>query len=166
MPFPQAPAGAQRILGDQAGFGVVGGHVGGVLYVWPNGVVQRVHVGRGGGQWEKGTNSYHSWVSWDLWAAAESCCPTQGLPSATWLHQEITTLFSTSRYTLVLTFKPTSKMWGRMMFSGKTSSDIKYPSNVDVSLNKEKNSNNWQLHSILIHYNVSVVQLRWRLFSI
>ena len=31
MPFPQAPAGARRILGDQAGFGVVGGHVGDVL---------------------------------------------------------------------------------------------------------------------------------------
>ena len=45
MPFPQAPAGAQRILGeyladggDQAGFGAV----------WPNEVVQRVQV-RGGG---------------------------------------------------------------------------------------------------------------------
>ena len=28
----------------------------------------------------------------------------------------MTTLFSTSRYTLVLTFKPTSKMWGGMMW--------------------------------------------------
>ena len=43
VPFPQAPAGAWRIL-DQAGFGVVGGHVGDVLDVWPNEVVQRVHV--------------------------------------------------------------------------------------------------------------------------
>ena len=36
MPFPQAPAGTQRRLGDgsnQAGFGVVGGHVGDVLDV-------------------------------------------------------------------------------------------------------------------------------------
>ena len=33
MPFPKAPAGARRILGDQAGFGVVGGHVDGVLDV-------------------------------------------------------------------------------------------------------------------------------------
>ncbi len=40
MPFPQAPVGAQRILseysvdgGDQAGFGVVGGHVVDVLDV-------------------------------------------------------------------------------------------------------------------------------------
>ena len=41
---------------------------------------------------------------------------TQGLPPATWLYQGITTLFSTSRYTLVLTFKPTSKMWGGMMW--------------------------------------------------
>ena len=35
--------------GDQAGFGVVGGHVGDVLDVWPNGVVQRVQVGKGRG---------------------------------------------------------------------------------------------------------------------
>ena len=40
----------------------------------------------------------------------------QGLPPATWLHQGITTLFSTSGYTLVLTFKPTSKIWGGMMW--------------------------------------------------
>ena len=31
--------------GDQAGFGVVGGHVGDVLDIWPNKVVQRVQVG-------------------------------------------------------------------------------------------------------------------------
>ena len=35
--------------GDQAGFGVVRGHVGDVLNVWPNEVVQRVQVGGGGG---------------------------------------------------------------------------------------------------------------------
>ena len=35
--------------GDQAGFGVVGGHVGDVLDVWPNEVVQRVQVRGGGG---------------------------------------------------------------------------------------------------------------------
>ena len=43
--------------GDQAGFGIVGGHVGDVLDVWPNEVVQRIQVGGGGGQWEKGTKS-------------------------------------------------------------------------------------------------------------
>ena len=43
--------------GDQAGFGVVGGHVGDVLNVWPNEVVQWVQVGGRGGQWEKGTKS-------------------------------------------------------------------------------------------------------------
>ena len=42
---------------DQAGFGVVGGHVGDVLDIWPNEVVQRVQVGEGGGQWEKGSKS-------------------------------------------------------------------------------------------------------------
>ena len=35
--------------GYQAGFGVVDGHVGDVLDVWPNEIVQRVQVGRGGG---------------------------------------------------------------------------------------------------------------------
>ena len=35
--------------GDQAGFGVVGGHVGDVLDVWPNEVVQQVQVRGGGG---------------------------------------------------------------------------------------------------------------------
>ena len=38
------------------------------------------------------------------------------LPPTTWLHQGITTLFRTSRYTLVLTFKPTTKIWGGMMW--------------------------------------------------
>ena len=36
--------------GDQAGFGVMGGHVGDVLDVWPNEVVQRVQIGGGGGE--------------------------------------------------------------------------------------------------------------------
>ena len=56
MPFLQAPAGARRILGDEAGFGVVGGQVGDVLDVWPNEVVQRVQIGGGGGlvrEWYK-----------------------------------------------------------------------------------------------------------------
>ena len=35
--------------GDQAGVGVVRGHVGDVLDVWPNKVVQRVQIGGGGG---------------------------------------------------------------------------------------------------------------------
>ena len=34
--------------GDQAGFGVVGGHVGDVLDLWPNEVIQWVQVGGGG----------------------------------------------------------------------------------------------------------------------
>ena len=40
--------------GDQAGFGVVGGHVGDVLNVWPNEVVQRVQVKGGGGPVREG----------------------------------------------------------------------------------------------------------------
>ena len=40
---------------DLAGFGIVGGHVGDVLNIWPNEVVQRVQVGGEGGPWEKGS---------------------------------------------------------------------------------------------------------------
>ena len=40
--------------GDQAGFGVVGGHVGDVLDVWPNEVVQQVQVGKGRGPVREG----------------------------------------------------------------------------------------------------------------
>ena len=107
--------------GDQAGFGVVGGHVGDVLDVWPNKVVQRVQVGGAGGASERRVQSRS--ISSEAkpgslwtWTGAESCCYTQGLPPATRLRQGITTLFSTSRYTLVLTFKPTSKMWGGMIW--------------------------------------------------
>ena len=126
MPFPQAPGVGGELGeysvdgGDQAGFGVVEGHVGDVLDVWSNEVVLRVQVWGWGVQWEKGTKTHswsQAWVSLDLWAGAESCCHTQGLLPATWLHQGITTLFRTSRYTSVLTFKPTSKMWGSMMWS-------------------------------------------------
>ena len=52
MPFPQAPAGARWILGgwrDQAG-----GHVGDVLDVWPNELVQLVQVGGGWGEVREG----------------------------------------------------------------------------------------------------------------
>ena len=45
MPFPQANTRADG--GDQAVFGNVGGHVGDVLDVWPNEVVQLVQVGGG-----------------------------------------------------------------------------------------------------------------------
>ena len=40
--------------GDQAGFGVVGGHVGDFLDVRPNEVVQQVHVRGGGGPVREG----------------------------------------------------------------------------------------------------------------
>ena len=40
--------------GDQAGFGVVGGHAGDVLDVWPNEVVQQVQVGGGEGPVREG----------------------------------------------------------------------------------------------------------------
>ena len=40
--------------GDQAGFVVVGGHVGDVIDVWPNEVVQWIQVGGGGGPVREG----------------------------------------------------------------------------------------------------------------
>ena len=46
--FSTNAGGSSADGGDQAGFGVVGGHVGDVLDVWPNEVVQRVQVGGGG----------------------------------------------------------------------------------------------------------------------
>ena len=64
--------------GDQAGFGVVEGHVGDVLDVWPNEVVQQVQVMGGGGS-ERRVQS-HSTPSeakpsclWDLWVGAKDC---------------------------------------------------------------------------------------------
>ena len=64
----------------------------------------------------------------DLWACPESCCHTQGPPPATRLHQGINTLFSLSRYTLVLTFKPTSNMWGDIMWHSLESTPNHNPS--------------------------------------
>ena len=106
---------------DQAGFGVVGGHVGDVLDVWPNEVVQRVQVRGRRGPVREGYKVVALLLKpslglFGLVGRRRVLQPTQGLPPATWLHQGITTLFSTSRHTLVLTFKPTSKMWGGMMW--------------------------------------------------
>ena len=54
--------------GNQAGFGIVGGHVGDVLNVWPNEVVQRVQVGEGSGGSER---------------RAQSCCiPSETKPES------------------------------------------------------------------------------------
>ena len=124
MPFPQAPAGTRWMLGGWRRSGWL--WCCGRSCWWCSRRMTKwsspVGSGRGRrGKWEKDTKSSHSfwsqpWVSLDLWAGAESCCYTQGLPPATWLYRGITTLFSTSRFTLVLTFKPTSKMGGGMMW--------------------------------------------------
>ena len=104
---------------DQAGFGAVGGHVGDVLNIWRNKVVQQVQVGGGGEPVREGYKVIVLLLKPSLglsWLVGRHCCYTQGLPPATWLHQGITTLFGTSTYTLVLTFKPSSKMCGGMMW--------------------------------------------------
>ena len=123
IPFSQAPGGARRILGGWQRSG----------WLWCCGrscwwcsrrITKRSspagpgREGRGASERRVQSRSTPSeaWVSLDLWVGTESCCHIQGLPPVTWLHQGITTLFSTSRYTLVLTFKPTSKMWGGMMW--------------------------------------------------
>ena len=138
MPFPQAPVGARWILGGWRWSN----------WLWCCGwscwwcsrrMTKRsspVGLGRGRreGQWEKGTKSSHSfwsqaWVSLDLWAGAESCCHTQGLPS---------------RYTLVLTFKLTSKMWGGM--SCTTISDLARWTFVSLSDMIEGSYRSWDLY--------------------
>ena len=107
--------------GDQVVFGVVGGHVGDVLDVSPNEVVHRVQV-RGGGGTDRRVQSRSipsEAKSGSLW----TCGPASSLaatPRVCHLPPDCIrgsrTLFSTSRYTLVLTFKPTSKMFGGMMW--------------------------------------------------
>ena len=115
MSFPRAPAGARRILG--------GWRWSDWFWRWwcSRRMTKRSSTagsGRGGGGSERRVQSRSTPSEakpWSLWTC-ESCCHTQGVPPATWLHQGITTLTSTSRYTLVLTFKLTSKMWGGMMW--------------------------------------------------
>ena len=105
---------------DQASFGVVGGHVGDVLNVWPNDVVQRVQVrGEGGSERRVQSRSTPPEAKpgslWTCGSAPSPAATPRVLSPATWLQQGITTLFSTSRYTLVLTFKSTSNIWGGTM---------------------------------------------------
>ena len=105
--------------GDQASFDVVGGHVGNVPEVWPNEVVQRVQVGGGGELVRKGYKVVALLLKpslglFGLVGRRRVLLPHPG--SATGLHQGITTLNSSSRYTLVLIVKPTSKVWGGMMW--------------------------------------------------
>ena len=125
MSFPQVPAGARWLLG---GWRRSGWRWCYERLCWRcsrrmTKISSPAGSGQGRrGQWEKGTKSWHSFwsqasVSLDLWAGAESCCYTKGLLPATWLHQRITTLFNTSKYTLVLTFKPTTKMRGGMIWT-------------------------------------------------
>ena len=103
--------------GDQAGFGVIGGHVGDVLDVWPNEVDQRVQVGGGGGSERRvqSRSTPSEAKPGSLWTCGPAPSPTT-TPRVCHRLSDCTTLFSTSRYTLVLTFKPTSKMWGGMMW--------------------------------------------------
>ena len=124
MPFPQAPVGARWILGEWRRSG----------WLWCCGrscwwcsrhmTKRSSPAGSGRGSRKASERRVQSRSNpseakrrshW-TWAGVESCYHTQCLPPATWLHQGITSLFSTSRYTLVLTFKPTSKVWGGMMW--------------------------------------------------
>ena len=52
--FSTSAGGSSADGGDQAGFGVVGGHVDDVVDVWPNEVVQRVQVDGGVGPVREG----------------------------------------------------------------------------------------------------------------
>ena len=55
--FSTSTGGSSADGSDEVGFGVVGGHVGDVLDVWPNKVVQWVQVGGGGGASERRVQS-------------------------------------------------------------------------------------------------------------
>ena len=87
-------ANARRIIGDQAGFGVVG------RSCWWCSRRMTKRSSTAGSGWEKRGGAVRegykvwsqAWVSLDLWGGAKSCCYTQGLTPATWLHQGITTL--------------------------------------------------------------------------
>ena len=114
----------------KAGFCVVGGHFGDVLNVWPNEVVQQVQVGGGGGPVGEGYKVVAHLLKpslglFRLVGRRRVLLPHPGsatghliapgdhhTPDTLWLHQGITT----SRYTLMLTFKPTTKMWCGMMW--------------------------------------------------
>ena len=140
MPFPQARAGAQRILGGWRWSG----------WLWCCGrscwwcsrrmTKRSSQAGSGRGRRRDSERSVKVVALllkpilglFGRVHGTESWCHTQGLPPATWLHQGITTLYSTSRYTLVLTFKPTSKMWGGMMWPSlettpKTITELNHP---------------------------------------
>ena len=123
LPFPQAPAGARRILGGWRWSGLL--WCCGRSCWWCSRRMTKQSSPAGSGRERRGRVREGYKVAalllkpslgfFGLWADAD-CCHTQGLPPASWLHQAITTLFSTPRYTFVLTFKPTSKMWGGMMW--------------------------------------------------
>ena len=118
MAFPQAPAGARWTLGGWRRSG----------WLWCCGrscwwcsrrMTKRSsstdsgHVRRGAGERRVQSRSTPSE------AKPGSLCGPALSPAATprvWLHQGITTLFCTSRYTFVLTFKPTLKRWFGMMW--------------------------------------------------
>ena len=125
MPFPQAPAGAWWILGGwrQSGWLWCCGR----SCWWCSRRMTKRSSPAGFRSGEEGVNERrvqsHSTPkakpgsSLDLWAGAESCCPHPGSchrpPDCTRRSPHSS---AKSRYTLVLTFKPTSKMWGGMMW--------------------------------------------------
>ena len=96
MPFPQAPAGAQRILDGWRRWGW--------LRYWERScwgcsrrmTKQSSPAGSGRGRKRASERRVQSrstpseaWVSLDLWTGAESCCHTQGLPPATLQHIQV-----------------------------------------------------------------------------
>ena len=124
MPFLPAPAGAWRMLGGWRRSGWLwccGGHVGDVLMTYgPNEVVQRVQFGGGRGSERRvQSRSTPETKPGSLWTYGPAPIPVatpKVFHQPSDCSQGITTLFSTSRYPLVFTFKLTSKMWGGMMW--------------------------------------------------
>ena len=122
MPFPQAPAGARRILGGWRRSGWLLSCRRSCWWCSRHMTKRSSPAGSGRGSRVALREGYKvvapllkpSLGLFGLVGRRRVLLPHPG--SATWLHQGITTLFNTSKYTLVLTFKQTSKMWGGMMW--------------------------------------------------
>ena len=116
MPFPHAPAGARGILGGWRRSGWL--WCCGRSCWWCSRSMTKRSSPAGSGRGRRGPVKEGYKVVALLLKSSLGLFGLvgQGLPLVTWFHQGITTLFSTPRYTLGLTFKSTSKMWGGMMW--------------------------------------------------
>ena len=115
MPFPQAPARARRILGGWRRSGWL--WCCGRSCWWFSRRITKRSSPAGSRRGRKGAVREGYKITALLLKPSLGIFGLVGRHRVLLPHQGITTLFSISRYTLVLTFKPISKMWGGMMWS-------------------------------------------------